>query len=262
LLYFPQLSSGAVSQFPVRRRLTTRTVSNESAGGDSIRMADTAPGTSWQLQFKSLTNDEWAGIRQLFEASEGRLSMFTFLDPTDNLLMWSQDWTKQVWACGPLINLTGGVADPVGGTEATQITNTGQGAQRMMQSIEGASNFQYCFTIYARSDPTALAKMVVSTTNQEATRDVVIGPAWTRLSQVASLSDKQDAISFGLELAAGTRISIFGAQVEAQGGAGEYKKTTDRAGVYSRTRFDTDSLSVTAEGSDCNSCVVKLTSGE
>ena len=36
----------------------------------------------WQLQYSSVTDAEWATIEQLFEAAEGRLTTFTFLDPT------------------------------------------------------------------------------------------------------------------------------------------------------------------------------------
>ena len=104
MLYYPQLTSGSVSQFPVGRRSGTRIVSNELPSGDSIRMTDAGAATiRWQLQYGGLTDDEWSAMEQLFEASEGRLNTFTFLDPTDNLLLWSEDWTKPAWSSDPLM---------------------------------------------------------------------------------------------------------------------------------------------------------------
>src|SRR5690349_18339431 len=123
MLYYPQLTSGSVCQFPVGWRVTARTVSNELPGGDTVRMDDPGARTIyWQLKYSSLTDNEEAAMEQLFKAAEGRLQTFRFLDPTDNLLMWSEDWTKQVWSSDPLLQLTAGGTDPFGGNGAMQIT--------------------------------------------------------------------------------------------------------------------------------------------
>src|SRR5580704_12020987 len=122
MLYYPQLSTGAVSQFPVTRSANMRTVSNQLASGFTIRMADTgAQKVQWQLRYSSLTDAERSSIESLFESSEGQLNTFTFLDPTDNLLMWSEDWTQTVWTVDPLLQLTGGIADPTGGNDAIEL---------------------------------------------------------------------------------------------------------------------------------------------
>ena len=61
----------------------------------------------------------------LYSDVEGRLGSFTFLDPTDNLLLWSEDLTQTAWESNSLLTITAGVADPKGGTSANQIANTG-----------------------------------------------------------------------------------------------------------------------------------------
>jgi len=250
-----------VCQFPVRRRSTTRTLCNQLLGGDTIRMADDGARTiSWQLRYKNLTNDEWSSIEQLFENCEGRLSTFTFVDPTDNLLMWSEDWSRPAWSVDPLIEVTPGAQDPFGGTGALQITNTSQTAQRMFQTIGSASWFQYCFSVYLRSD-VATSVRVVASAGLESRKSVIVDTNWTRVINPAKLSSNQDGIAFGLELPAGTRLDAFGPQVEAQPAAGYYKKTTDRGGVYGETRFDTDSLTLVSDGPNENSSVVNLISG-
>src|SRR5271170_7124501 len=127
MLYYPQLTTGAVSQFPVIRSTNMRTVANQLASGFTIRMTDTgAQKAQWRLRYASLTDGERGSIESLFEAAEGQLNTFTFLDPTDNLLMWSEDWTQPVWVADPLLHVTGGQADPFGGSDAMQLTNTGE----------------------------------------------------------------------------------------------------------------------------------------
>src|SRR5262249_11127352 len=153
MLYYPQLTSGSVCQFPAGWRTTIRTISNELAGGANIRMSDPGGRTMcWRLEYSSLTDDEQSAMEQLFEAAEGRLESFTFLDPTDNLLTWSEDWTKPTWTSDPLLQSAGGGTDPFGGSGALQITNIAQTAQQVVQSLGGASWFQYCFSVYLRSD--------------------------------------------------------------------------------------------------------------
>lgn len=115
MLYYPQLTAGALSQFPVTRSTNMRTISNQLASGFTIRMSDTGyQKVQWRLRYSSLTDGERSAIESLFEASEGQLNTFTFLDPTDNLLMWSEDWTQMVWTADPLLQVTGGVPDALG----------------------------------------------------------------------------------------------------------------------------------------------------
>ncbi len=162
MLYYPQLSTGAISQFPVGRSTNMRTVANQLPGGYTIRMADTGgQKIQWQLQYSSLTDSERSAIESLFEGSRGQLETFTFLDPTGNLLMWSEDWTQTVWARDPLLQVTGGVQDPLGGSDAMQLTNTAQTTQQILQNISGSSEFTYCYSVYVRSAVPATIQLVV-----------------------------------------------------------------------------------------------------
>jgi len=261
MLYYPQLSTGAVSQFPIGRQTTLRTVSNTLPSGATIRMSD--PGSAavgWQLQYANLTDAEWLSLEQLFEGAEGQLTTFTFLDPMDNLLLWSEDWTKTVWTADPLINVSGGVADPVGGNGAMQITNTAQTTQRIVQNVAGPSWFQYCCSIYLRAAAPTAVQIFLSATGQESLTQVQVTSSWIRAVKADSLSLQEDGISFGLQLPAGASIVAFGAQAEPQPAPGYYKKTTDLAGVYPNTRFDSDSLTQTTNAPNQNSCAVTLVS--
>jgi hypothetical protein len=261
MLHYPQLTSGSICQFPIKRRTALRTVANQLPSGDNIRMSD--PGAArvrWQLQYQGLTDGERSSLEQLFEAAEGRLTTFTFLDPTDNLLMWSEDYTKSVWTVDPLLHLTAGTSDPLGGNGAMQLTNTAQVPQSAMQNIRAASWFQFCFSVYLRCDSPTTIQLVLSAAGQELRSAILAGTVWTRMAKTGSIPSIQDAISFRLELPAGTQVNVFGAQVEPQLAPGLYKKTLDRAGVYSNTRFDSDSLSITTEAPNQHACSVSLVS--
>ena len=259
MLYYPQLTSGAVSQLPVTHRTSIRTLSNELEGGNTIRMGDPSAGVvRWQLQYSNITDGEWATIEQLFEVAEGRLSTFTFLDPTANLLMWSEDWTKPAWIGDPMLQVVTSIPDPLGGTNAVQLTNTSQSTQRIVQSIAAASSFQYCFSVYLRSDVSSVVQMVMSATGQDSLTSISIGPVGARAVKSGRLSVSQDGIGFGVQLPAGARIQAIGAQVEAQWGAGQYKKTIDRGGVYLNTRFDSDALTLSTNAPNQNAGTVSL----
>jgi len=261
MLYYPQLTSGSVSQYPVARGMQLRTLTNQMLGGDNIRAEDTGAGAiQWQLAYGGLTDSEWASIDELFETVEGQLTTFTFLDPTDNLLLWSEDWTQAPWVADPLIALASGVEDPFGGSNAMQATNNAQTTQRVMQATAGPSHFQYAFGLYLRSDAPCVIDFAVSATGQDWISPVSVGTAWALFSTSVALSTAQDGISFGIQLPAGIRVYAFGAQVEAQPAAGPYKKTTDLAGVYSSARFATDSLARISDAPDQNSGVIKLMS--
>ena len=261
MLFYPQLTSGSVCQFPVTRQTATRTVSNDLLSGDAIRISDPGAGlVRWQLQYSSLIDNEWLAIEQLFEAVEGRLSAFTFLDPTDNLLMWSEDWTKSAWTADPLLQISTGAADPFNGNNALQIINTSQSWQRVFQTTNAPSWFQYCYSVYVRSEAPATLQFVLETTGQQLLTPILVGSTWSRAMSAATLATQADGVGFGLQLPAGVSIQAFGAQVEAQPTAGPYKKTIDRSGVYATTRFNSDSLVRSTIARNLNSGNVKLVS--
>jgi len=261
MLYYPQLTTGAVAQFPVTRSLNMRTVANQLPSGYTIRMADTgAQKVQWRLQYSSLTDGERSTIESLFEASQGQLETFTFLDPVDNLLMWSEDWTQTVWMADPLLQVTGGVQDPFGGSDAMQLTNTAQTTQQIVQNTSGPSGFVYSYSVYVRSAVPATIQLVVTATGQTVLTAITTSSSWTRVTTSSGLSVQQEGVGFGVQLPAGVQVDAFGAQVEAQPGAGIYKKTIDLGGVYSSTRFSTDLLLVTATAPNQNSCRIDLIS--
>ena len=100
--------------------------------------------------------------------------------------------------------------------------------------------------------------MAMSASGQDSLTPISIGPAWVRAVKSGGLSVSQNGIGFGVELPAGARIQAFGAQVDAQVAAGQYKNTIDRGGVYGKTRFDSDALTLTTDAPNQNAGTVSL----
>ena len=110
MLVYPQLTTGALSQFPIQRKRTLRTVTNVAADGSRVVYADPAGGTvEWRLAYTDLSDAEIAGLQAFHTAAEGSLNSFTFVDPAANLLLWSEDLTNQCWVLAPLLTVEAGV---------------------------------------------------------------------------------------------------------------------------------------------------------
>jgi hypothetical protein len=249
-------------QYPSARRTSMRTVVNALADGSTVRAGDSgARRMRWELRYSGLTVAEWQAIEQLFQATQGRVGSFTFLDPGENLLGWSEALSNGVWRVDPLLQVTAGIGDPRGGTGAALLTNTAQAAQRVSQTVAGASWFDYCFSVWVRSDAGTVVSLVHSGLTEEARLAFTAGSAWMRVVKSGALVSHEDGIRFGIEVPAGGRVQIFGPQVEAQLAAGGYKKTADRAGVYGKARFDEDRLTGVAEGVGRFGGVVRVVSG-
>jgi hypothetical protein len=259
MFYFPQLSSGATGQFPITRQRSARTVINQSCQDYQVKLAD--PGaaiTSWHLSFEEMSDEELAALEALFQGVEGRLTPFTFLDPADNLLAWSEQQDQAVWQAGPLLTVTGGVADPMGGTSAYQVSNPTAATLTLQQSINGPASMDYCLSLYARSDQSTRLWLVLGS----ATDAQAIGPQWTRLISTGQLQDAADSISFGIALDPGTTVDVFGFQAEAQIAASLYKQTAETGGVYPNARFRDDTLTFTTVGPSRHSCELDIVNVE
>jgi len=261
MVYYPQLNSGALAQYPIAKQISYRTVINTLPDGHTISMADLGGAfVAWQLTYSGLSDAEWSAIEQLFTQVQGSYGTFTFVDPVGNLLAWSEDPTQAVWEKDPLITVAGGFSDPLGSTGAAQITNGAQAAQGLGQNIAAASAYQYCFSVYLRGDTPVSLQMVVGSASGQITQMASVGTEWSRITLSGNLGGSDSSVSFGIELPPGARVYAFGFQAEAQPSAGLYRPTTDQGGVYSRSRFATDELRRVATGPNQNGAQVTILS--
>ena len=76
---FPQLSSGALAQYPIEKRRLTRTLVNVLPGGDRFKMADPdAAATEWTVDFQTLSDQE----RSALEKQNAERSRQEYADPS------------------------------------------------------------------------------------------------------------------------------------------------------------------------------------
>ena len=253
MLIYPQLTSGAVMQFPSQKRRRLRTVMNVLGDGSCLKLADPAAETTeWQLQYSNLSDAEAAALQQFFEATEGSLRVFTFLDPTANLLAWSDHLDHGGWNRGPLLPISGGLADPAGGTNAWHVSNSGGAAQALSQILEVPGEYRYCLSVYAKSGTASTVNLICGPARAER----ALTTEWSRIA-ISANGGPTEPVEFGVEFPAGASADLFGMQVEAQTGASAYKPSTS-GGVYPNAWFRDDSLALTATDVNRHSATVNI----
>jgi len=236
-------------------RNLTRTVRNQCLDGREIKLADPAASSlQWQLTFQELTNAEIAALLAFYYQAEGPLNAFTFLDPTANLLQWSEQFNQAAWQADPLLQFTAGAADPAGGTAAWHLTNPAGAGLHLSQTLNAPAGYSYAFSVWARSAQPA--QLILHRGDRAA--PWVVGPSWNRLVFAADSQSTGDTVVFAVEILAGASVDLYGAQVEAQIGASAYKRTTSTGGVWANTRFTDNALALTTVGPGRNGCVIQL----
>ena len=234
MVSYPQLV-----QFPIVKRLQRRTVINRAQDGRVFKFADPAGEiTEWQLSYSELSDEEIAVLQEFFVAMEGTLNEFTFLDPTANLLAWSDKLDETVWLKGPMLSVSG-----------KQLTNSGAGPQAISQTIAGPAGYLYCFSAYVRAaEPTSVTIFAGSERSTQ-----LAGGEWRRIQLAPAVDDP----TFGLEIPAGGCVDVRGLQVEAQAGA-SVEQTGTRGGVYEGARLRDDVLAIETTGLNRHSCTVNI----
>lgn len=254
MLVYPQLSSGALAQFPILKRHRQRTLVNTLADFTSIKLAD-PPGeaTEWELKYTSLSNSEALALQQFFTATEGSLNIFTFLDPTANLLSWSEQLTNAVWTIDPFLSIVAGVADPVGGTSGWQVTNSGAAPQTISQTLSAPGAYVYCLSVYGRSSHTTPVTLLCGTASLVCSLET----SWNRLTLTGFGDPSAQSVAFGVQVPPGAAVDIFGLQVEPQAAASVYKPSKT-GGVYENASFRDDVFSLTTTDVNRNSATVNI----
>jgi hypothetical protein len=252
---YPQNSAGSVCQFPFTKTLQYRTIVNSAEDGARILLDDpNASGIKWTLGYSGLTDAELAVYQSFFAAMNGRLQTFTFLDPSANLFTWSEDFTQDAWQKNTFLHLQPGAGDPLGTQRATTVTNQGSGDLTLTQSVSIPGSYLCCFSLFVSSPSPAR----IALSRGSASEAFSVTPAWNRLYISATTQDGADTSVFSITIPAGCQIALFGAQLEPQPRPSTYVPSLDRSGVYTSTRFDSDTFSFQSEAPNSNRCALKL----
>lgn len=254
MLVYPQLPTGALAQFPVHKQRHVRTLVNTAADGSAVKLGDPGAATiDWQLEYEGLSDNELATLRDFFEAAEGSLNSFTFVDPTANLLAWSNDVSNANWAAGPFLAMEGPIADPAGGSNAWQLTNSGAAPQSLTQTLNVPGAYVYCLSVYAKAAaPTSLTLLLGGDQSQ-----VILGPSWQRYAISGTGDPDASCLTFGIDLAAGAVVDVYGLQAEPQESPSSYKPSST-GGCFENARLRDDTLTVTTTDVNRHSVTVHI----
>jgi hypothetical protein len=252
---YPQTSSGSVCQFPFTKILQYRTIVNTAEDGSRVVLDDpNAASIRWTLNYAGLTDSDFAIYQNFFAAMSGRLQNFTFLDPAGNLFTWSEDLTQTAWQKSTFLQLQPGANDSLGSQRGTTITNQGLGDLALTQSVSIPSSYLCCFSLFLSSS----VQTNITLTRGSVSESFSTSPVWRRVYISATTADGSDTSVFGITIPAGGQVTVFGALLESQARPSTYVPSLDRSGIYSSTRFDSDTLSFRSEAPNSNSCEVKL----
>jgi hypothetical protein len=248
-LTFPQLSSGATAQFPLRKLSSYHVVLNTTEDGESFSYFDPTSGrVFWNLSLTSLMSTEVSLLQSLFEQCYGRWAAFLFLDPTDNLFSSSVDLLNTAWSAPAGLTVSAGAGDPMGGLGAFQITNGSQVASNFGQTLQVPPNYIYTFSTFVLASAPTKVSLVRSSETEEAVDVVSVNTGWTRVASQKQLTNPGSSVTFGLSLEPGQQICVFGLQSEAQPEASEfYRPTYSTGGIYPNAHFAMDALTISAD---------------
>ncbi len=258
-LYFPQLATGSISQFPSRKHTLLRTSVNRTPGNGTVKMADPEFASKiWDLQYDGLSDAELASLQELFDACEGRLQNFVFPDPFGNLLRWSEDLSDSVWQGS--VQASDGLEDPLGETSAWRLTNAAQAPQALTQNIDAPGWYRYTFSLWARSTSTDNVRLRLENADGVVVSARGISAAWERICVSGNIPGTTEEIRCCIELPAACTLEVFGPQLEAQSDASGYRRTRGTSGVYT-ARFDQDEFECISNGVDNHSVRVRVIAG-
>jgi hypothetical protein len=248
-LFFPQLASGALAQYPIKKTRLFRSIKNVLADGTMILLSDRgAERVLWQLVYQDLSPTDVEALQNHYHACCGPFHAFTFIDPTGNMFSSSSDLTSTAWTRPQSIGVQDGEIDPLGGTSAFVMTNNAAADDSFIQILQVPANYTYSLSIYLRSAGPSTVRLFRSGTSAQSITSVSVGRQWTRAVSSGSLSDPGTNFSAGVILSPGQQISIFGLQLEPQPSPSPYRSTAQTGAVYSGAHWTANELSIVATG--------------
>jgi hypothetical protein len=230
-LFFPQLTTGALVQYPVNRTKSVQTVSTQAEDGSVITYFDPRGGRlTWELEYSGITQEEADQLQALFDSCAGRFRAFTFIDPVANLL-------KEQWQMGPGIAKADGV-----------YTNSSNSAAEVWQTLPVPSGYTYCFSL--PGDLHAASGTSLTLIRRGNTTEEALTMTLNRVLLVSSgaLDDSGLGLTVAVRLQPGQSVDLSQAQLEAQPGPSEFRPQL--GGVYPNAHWAVDELLFAATGPD------------
>jgi hypothetical protein len=257
MLVYPQLSIGVSAQYPITRQLSQRTIQSAMEDGTTITLSDSSAAyLRWRIAYQGLSDQEVNSLAAFFASTQGNLLPFVFLDPASNLLGWSEDFSRDVWASSG-ITFEPSVPDPFGTSRASRASNNSKADQTIAQDTAIPGSVQLCFSVYLRSSTPVTATLSRTTGASTHSIGALVTTNWQRYFLSSPSGTGTAPSRFTLIVPPEAALDIYGSQVDAQITPSTYVVSAGpRGGVYSTARFDMTKLDVIATGPNRNSTVV------
>ncbi len=230
-LFFPQLSTGALVQYPVKRTKSVQTVETRAEDGSVLTYFDPKGSIlSWQLEYSGITLAEVNRLQALFDACAGRFRAFTSIDPVANML------TSQ-WQTGVGVTIAGNM-----------YTNASNAPAEVSQTFSIPFGYAYCFSLGGNMSAGAESLLTLirrGSAMEERTTLPVNSPL---LVSTGVLADGGLQFTAALQLQPGQSVDLSQAQLEAQPSPSPFRPA--RGGVYWNAHWAIDELLFTAIGPD------------
>lgn len=237
---FPQLGGSVGGDS--KRTSRWRTYANTGGSGVEFRAASSQPRKLylWELAFPAISDTERAALESFFESQNGPYGRFAFCDPDENLLAWTEDFSKTEWTKAGL-TITPGQSDPFGGTGASTVAGTGSLAQ---QIAVGPESNVFTASVWLKASAPAVATLTCNDGGSQVSSQVIqVTTAWARYSVTAQFAAAPGSVTNWLLTLSSATVYVFGPQLSFTLGPGQYVKNEAESGVHLNCRFVEDRIS-------------------
>lgn len=253
------LETGALARYPLSTKEVFSTRTNKFADFSRQTFAQLAnPLSQWVINLQLLKDSEASDWKDLFEATQGAYAPFTFIDPWDNLLQYSEQQETSPWASVGGIAVTqasGAIVDPFGrfSQRPRLLTISNTGTALLEQTVNvlpgGTGNSRTAgltltASIYAYLTAGSLPFSLAINDGAGAS-SVTVTPttSWQRFAVTRRSVSTNTSTNVTIELnnfSSTGGVYIFGVQLEAAGAMSDYKTTTSYCGFHPTCYFQTD----------------------
>jgi hypothetical protein len=261
---FPALRDGVRAQYP--NAVTFEHLTSQANLPSGVHIASawrTEPLMRYTLNLTALTDAEVATLEGFFRARQGRFEQFTYIDPTANLLKYSEDFSQTEWtkAC----SVGAATDDPFGGTSATVLAGDGSGNSSLRQTVSldaGVAGSPACFSVYLRA-VTAAGSINVSVTDgtNTVTRACALSTTgWSRavVPWTFGATGLATVSISGGGWTGTSQIAVYGPMFCMTPGPAAYVATPAFYAVHPRCRFDQDEFVATYRGPNQTDVTLKI----
>jgi len=211
----------------------------------------TGPLSRFAVAYSNITDAEINTLYSFFQSVKGSYGSFAFLDPSGNLLQYSELFSNAYWT--KTSSITPGQPDPLGYGNRASTATAGYIEAVVGPSAGGMSGFVLCASIYvkpAANNTTVTLGFIDNTTSIQYTKATVLNAGgYSRLFYTLLVPTNNQFLFY---CNFGGTCNIFGAQVGPQKGEGAYVLTPGNYGYHANCRFDVDEFVTTSIGPNQN----------